>query len=73
LTPVLHDLFRHIFNGLESRYATELAVVRQQYPSSPVRFTEEPLVIHWPDAMQMLRDANQLVGLSSSYRRSIII
>ena len=58
---VIHHLFRHIFNGLESRYAEELAVIRTQYPSEPVQFTDAPLVIHWPDAMQMLRDAGHQV------------
>lgn len=59
---VLHGLFRHIFEGLESRFAKELAIVRAQYPSEAVRFTDQPLVIHWPEAIQMLRDAGQEVG-----------
>ena len=60
---VLHRMFRHIFDGLEKRYARELEVIRQQYPSEPVRFTEEPLIIHWPEGMQMLRDAGQEVRM----------
>eukprot|EP01039_Chlorochromonas_danica_P008649 gene8649-9530_t len=59
---VLHRLFRHIFEGLETRFAKELAVVRNQYPSEPVRFTAEPLIIHWPEAIAMLRAAGQDVG-----------
>ena len=55
---VLHRLFRHIFSQLEERYATELAVIRRQYPSEPVQFTPEPLVLHWEEAMGMLREAN---------------
>jgi len=54
---VLHRMFRHIFTGLETRFAKELAVVREQYPSEPVRFTEEPLVIHWWDGMALLKEA----------------
>ena len=54
---VLHRMFRHIFSGLETRYAKELAVVREQYPSEPVQFTEQPLVLHWPEAMAMLKQA----------------
>jgi aspartyl-tRNA synthetase len=54
---VLHRTFRHIFDGLEQKYAKELAVIREQYPSEPVRFTDEPLIIHWPVAMKMLQDA----------------
>ena len=30
---VLHRMFRHIFDGLEVRYAKELEVIRTQYPS----------------------------------------
>lgn len=28
-----------------------------QYPSEPVTFTTEPLVLHWPEAIALLRDA----------------
>jgi hypothetical protein len=59
---VIHELFRHIFTGLEERYAEELAVIRAQYPSEPVQFTDRPLVIHWAEGMQMLRDAGHEVS-----------
>lgn len=35
---------------------------RAQYPSEPVRFTEEPLILHWGEGMQMLRDAGHEVN-----------
>lgn len=57
---VLHRLFRHIFEGLETRFGRELAVIREQYPSEPVMFTEEPLIIHWWDAIAMLREAGHV-------------
>lgn len=67
---VLHRMFRHIFNGLEARYGKELEIIRQQYPSEPVKFTEEPLIIHWWEAMEMLKEAGiahgELDDLSSS-------
>lgn len=53
---IIHKMFKHIFNGLETRWAKELAVVRQQYASEPVTFTEEPCVLHWPEAMALLKD-----------------
>ena len=59
--PVLHDLFRHIFDGLEKHYAQDLAIVRQQYPSERVQFTEDPLIVHWPEAMEMLVEAGEKV------------
>ena len=70
---MIHRLFRTIFDGLETRYAKELAVVREQYPSEPVRFTEEPLIIHWPEAMKMLQDAgHQVLSLLISKLKRII-
>ena len=52
---VIHNMFKHIFNGLESRWAKELKVIREQYDSEPVTFTEEPCVLHWPEAMELLK------------------
>ena len=43
---VIHKMFRHIFTGLESRLAKELEVIREQYPSEPCQFTDDPCVIH---------------------------
>jgi aspartyl-tRNA synthetase len=53
---VIHNMFKHIFNGLETRFAKELAVIRQQYYSEPVAFTDAPCVIHWPEAQEILRE-----------------
>merc|ERR1719253_1685427 len=41
--------------GQEACWARELAVVRTQYASEPVVFTDEPCVLHWPEAMDILR------------------
>jgi len=53
---VVHTMFKHIFNGLETRWAKELEVIREQYDSEPVAFTDEPCVLHWPEAMEILRE-----------------
>jgi aspartyl/asparaginyl-tRNA synthetase len=67
---VLHRMFRHIFDGLEERYPKELAVIRLQYPSEPVKFTAEPLILHWGEGMSMLKEAgnevDELADLSSA-------
>lgn len=52
-----------VFAGLESRYGSEINAVRSQYPSEPVRTTDEPLVVHWEDGIKMLRDAGHEVRL----------
>ena len=59
---IVHGMFKHIFNGLEERYAKELKVIRQQYHSEPVKFTNEPCVLHWPEAMDILREQGFDVG-----------
>jgi aspartyl-tRNA synthetase len=48
-------MFKHIFESLETRWARELQVIRTQYESEPVTFTDEPCVLHWPEAMEILR------------------
>jgi aspartyl-tRNA synthetase len=62
ISLVIHRMFRHIFEGLENKYAKELAMVRAQYPSEPVKFTEQPLIIHWWDAIKLLRDNGHEAG-----------
>ena len=59
---VSHRMFKHIFEGLEERYAKELVAIREQYFSEPVAFTEKPCVLHWPDGIAMLRDAGVGAG-----------
>lgn len=54
---VLHDMFVTIFEGLETRYASDIAVIREQYPSEKPRYTPEPVIVHWEDAMAMLEEA----------------
>lgn len=55
---VCHNMFKHIFNGLEAQYPRELAIIREQYPSEPVEFTDEPLILHWHEAMNILKENN---------------
>merc|ERR1712238_419736 len=56
------QMFKHIFIGLESRMSKELAVIREQYASEPVSFTEDPCVIHWSEAMEILKGNNFDIG-----------
>ncbi|GMI33578.1 hypothetical protein TrRE_jg11278 [Triparma retinervis] len=59
---VCHRMFKHIFEGLESRYGAEMDVIRSQYFSEPVEFTEEPCIIHWEDGIKMIEEAGFDVG-----------
>eukprot|EP00560_Eucampia_antarctica_P006755 CAMPEP_0197825534 /NCGR_PEP_ID=MMETSP1437-20131217/2588_1 /TAXON_ID=49252 ORGANISM="Eucampia antarctica, Strain CCMP1452" /NCGR_SAMPLE_ID=MMETSP1437 /ASSEMBLY_ACC=CAM_ASM_001096 /LENGTH=595 /DNA_ID=CAMNT_0043425557 /DNA_START=269 /DNA_END=2059 /DNA_ORIENTATION=+ len=53
---VIHNMFKHIFTGLEDRFAKELATIREQYLSEPLAFTRQPCVLHWPEAQQILTE-----------------
>lgn len=53
---MIHHMFKYIFNGLETRHSKELSIIRSQYFSEPVTFTNEPCVIHWPEAIEILRE-----------------
>jgi aspartyl-tRNA synthetase len=59
---VIHKMFKHIFNGLETRFSKELEVIREQYASEPVTFTDEPCVLHWPEAMEILAEKGFDIG-----------
>jgi aspartyl-tRNA synthetase len=59
---IIHIMFKHIFTGLETRWEKELAVIRQQYASEPVTFTDKPCVLHWPDGMALLEEVGFDVG-----------
>jgi len=59
---VVHTMFKHIFNGLETRFAKELSIVREQYHSEPLLFTDDVCVVHWDDGMEMLKDAGMDIG-----------
>lgn len=59
---VIHEMFKHIFTKLESRMANELNVIREQFASEPVAFTDDPCIIHWPEAMEMLTNKGFDIG-----------
>lgn len=59
---VIHEMFKHIFTGLESKMANEIAVIREQYASEAVTFTDEPCVLHWPEAMEILTEKGFDIG-----------
>lgn len=56
---VINEMFKYIFNGLEDRYANELATIRKVYPSEPVKFDDQLLVVSFPEAIRMLREAGE--------------
>uniref|UniRef100_A0A2A4J368 Aspartate--tRNA ligase, cytoplasmic n=1 Tax=Heliothis virescens TaxID=7102 RepID=A0A2A4J368_HELVI len=51
-----------LFRGLADQYATEIATVGQQYRVEPFKFLDPPLVLEFPQAIQMLKEAGVTVG-----------
>ena len=52
-----HGVFKAIFEGLENECSDLLTSVRAQFPSSKPVISDEPVVLHFDDALQLLRDA----------------
>merc|ERR1711937_71152 len=54
---MLADLLVYIFNGIETRYAKELEVIKQQYPFEPFKCKTPVVKLHFKDGVQMLKEA----------------
>jgi aspartyl/asparaginyl-tRNA synthetase len=57
----LDGMLKAIFKGLQDRYAKEIETIRRQFPCEPFLWLEETLVLTFPEAVQMLRDAGREV------------
>lgn len=64
ILDVLDGMFVSIFDGLEKRYAKELAVVRSKWNVRKFKYwTGKPnLRLKWPEAIEMLRGAGVEIG-----------
>lgn len=58
----LGNLFTSIFRGLRDNYATEITTVGQQFSVEPFKFLDPPLVLQFPQAVEMLRNAGVEMG-----------
>lgn len=61
---VLAELFSFIFNGLKTRFAEEIAIVRKQYPVEEFKVPKDGKMVRIPfkEGIQMLRDAGEEVN-----------
>jgi aspartyl-tRNA synthetase len=60
ILDVLDGMFVAIFDGLEARYAEDVAQVRAKWPVPPFEYRSggaKNLRLDWPDAIAMLREA----------------
>jgi len=62
LLAVLGGLFTSIFQKLNANHKDELEAIRAQHPFVDLRYKPETLVIHFPDAVKMLRAAGEEMG-----------
>jgi len=51
-----YAVFKEIFQDLETKYAKELALVRDQFPSEPPVIADEPVVLSFAEVVTMLRE-----------------
>ena len=54
---MLGNLLVHIFQGLETRYAKELDVIKAQYPFEPFKCKTPIVKLHFRDGVKMLKEA----------------
>lgn len=57
----LDGMFKAIFKGLQDKYAKEIETINKQFPCEPFQWQEETVVLRFPDAVKMLREAGQEV------------
>lgn len=54
---MLDNLFLHMFDGLNERFAHELSVVNQQHPFEPLKYLRPTLRLEFPEGIRMLQEA----------------
>lgn len=62
VVDIIAKTFVEIFKGLEKRFANEISTVHRQYPAEPFKYLDESLVLKFPDAVKMLREAGAEIG-----------
>lgn len=62
VVDLIGKAFVDIFKGLEERYSSEIAAVNRQYPAERFKFLEETLVMKFPEAVSLLREAGAEIG-----------
>ncbi|KAJ3340738.1 aspartate--tRNA ligase dps1 [Gonapodya sp. JEL0774] len=60
VVDMFEGMFLHIFKGLTTRYATELEVIKRQFPFDD--FKAKKLRLHYKDAIALLRENGVTIG-----------
>jgi aspartyl/asparaginyl-tRNA synthetase len=53
----LDRLFLHMFKGLQTKFATEIEVIKKQFPCEDFLFLDETLRLPFKEGMKMLKEA----------------
>ena len=56
------DMFTELFRGLQESYKTEIDIINQQYKVESFKFLDPPLILQFPQAVKLLRDAGETMG-----------
>jgi len=59
---ILHGLFIHIFEGLNSDFKTELDIIHNQYAFEPIKYTKEPLILDFYESCKWLEETGVKVA-----------
>jgi aspartyl/asparaginyl-tRNA synthetase len=72
---LMDKMFVHIFKGLQTRFAVEIAAVNKQFPREPFVFLEPTLRLEWSEGIKMLREAgieaDDLEDLSTAQEKQL--
>lgn len=59
---VLDGMLKSIFKGLQEKYGKEIDLIRRQFPSEAFTWKEETVVLQFPEAVKLLREAGREVA-----------
>lgn len=62
VVTLIGRLFVSMFKGIEERYSSEIATIHKQFPAEPFKYLEEPLILKFPKAVEMLRANGSEIG-----------
>lgn len=62
VVDLIGETMVEIFKGLEENFKNEIELIHKQYPAEDFKFLDKTLVLKYPDAVKMIRDAGGEIG-----------
>ena len=69
---ILEGLLVFIFEGLKTRFSSEIETVKKQYPSTNFEFLSNTLRLEYKDAVKLLRENDVEIGDFEDLRYLVI-